>query len=58
MDKDKMMEKTSTTVFTPLKSPSSEYDKTMKPLNPIEKKKYLDELLTQEWKDQYFKLSN
>ena len=37
MDKDKM-EKTSTTIFTPLKSPSSEYDKTVKYIKPIEKK--------------------
>ena len=43
------------TIFTPLKSPSSEYDKTLKPLKPIEKKKYLDELYTKEWKDSYLR---
>ena len=43
----------SSTIFTPIKKPHPRIT-----IKPIDKKKYLDNLYTHEWQDNYFKLNS
>jgi hypothetical protein len=49
------MEEVPQTDFKPLKPPQSDKEATEK---PVKKTKYLDNLFTKEWEDEYFIINN